>query len=1078
MRRVPAWPAFARACVLVACLAMRCAVAADWTYLDDNADPGDLSPAVAVASPDGFALLGRSGGRNAFVRYAANAQPQAARYLGEDFPSYAAFAQLIAATPLADGGFLGLFVATGPLENPVCLPVRFRADGSVLWQGDFITPFCKMLGSDAGNGFWLASGNAILRYSADGSLVRNMDVAESGSFAGVVDTASGTLYASANSAPGGLNALTVYRVDAPPQQVWVARDAQTALRFIALGGDGNLYALGSSNGHLYALSLTRDGSVRWEKQIPGTLQAGAAFADGRLLALDQSETLYEIGTDGSVLLDLHIIPEPCPRSGCGFPDNDRLAVAANGDVVVLLSGVPEVLRVDAQGNQRAAEISNLSYMSDDASLLALADGTVLAGPLHSLDGSDAASFARVAADASRPGDPPVLAVLHGQQQVSVVTQDGAGAAYVLSVRVSNYLSSTDSVSWLSKISPDGHLVWKQTLPGNAPYFPGFLQAGADRVCFETYHQDSTTHDVQCRAASDGAQSWLRTSHAVQAAALLDDGNVVVLSGDGLENSHLTLVAPDGAVQRDTALPQPFNVGTTQIAIAANGTTIVSSLLKDNTVYAWDRNGVALYAVPPPSLGEALYDRSVSVDDDGSAVLLIDGASAVYAWRLAPNGQTSWVHALGYGAQIAGIAGGSVYAVDYVDYPNDAQVQKFAVADGTLQSRATLPQQPPPYVLPTLDRASGLLISRSFAEAHIGQFVLIDPADGRRVRTVLQDCGGAPCSFSGLFAAIGADGTLRTVLDQPMPSGERFRVDATLHAATSPPRVRVDQAGLDGAWFAPYETGQGFTLDYIASANTIFMPWFTYGIDTTLTPANLAWYTLQGTVTNGATHADLVMARADPGAFDNGNVGVQRVGTASLEFSDCNSGLLFYQFDAEEFSFGFGGVIALSRLSPSTLPCVLADGSSAPAQITTVAAQGFDARQSGSWFEPATAGQGLQITVIPRGNGFGGLLFAAWFTFDPDGASDDDAREHWFTLQNDLSAATVGSVQLPILRTIGGAFDASPTSDTAQVGHATLTFHGCDRASLDYAFDPSELAHAFAGRQGSVELVKIGGCSPP
>jgi len=141
-------------------------------------------------------------------------------------------------------------------------------------------------------------------------------------------------------------------------------------------------------------------------------------------------------------------------------------------------------------------------------------------------------------------------------------------------------------------------------------------------------------------------------------------------------------------------------------------------------------------------------------------------------------------------------------------------------------------------------------------------------------------------------------------------------------------------------------------------------------------------------------------------------------------------------------------------------------------------QGFDARQSGSWFDPATAGQGLQMTIIPPGNGSSGLVFAAWFTFDPAGQSDDPIHQHWFTLQGDLSTATEGKVTLPIYRIIGGPFDGAPTQNFTQVGHATLTMQGCDSAQFQYQFDATEVAHAFAGLAGTSHLAKIGGCNAP
>ena len=117
-----------------------------------------------------------------------------------------------------------------------------------------------------------------------------------------------------------------------------------------------------------------------------------------------------------------------------------------------------------------------------------------------------------------------------------------------------------------------------------------------------------------------------------------------------------------------------------------------------------------------------------------------------------------------------------------------------------------------------------------------------------------------------------------------------------------------------------------------------------------------------------------------------------------------------------------------------------------------------------------------MTIIPAGGGSNGLVFAAWFTFDPAGQSDDPVHQHWFTLQGDLANATNGKVTLPIYCIIGGAFDGAPTQNFSQVGHVTMTMQGCDAAQLDYQFDTTEVAHAFAGLTGASHLVKIGGCT--
>jgi hypothetical protein len=254
-----------------------------------------------------------------------------------------------------------------------------------------------------------------------------------------------------------------------------------------------------------------------------------------------------------------------------------------------------------------------------------------------------------------------------------------------------------------------------------------------------------------------------------------------------------------------------------------------------------------------------------------------------------------------------------------------------------------------------------------------------------------------------------------------------------------------------------------------------MPWFTYAQTAVDDPAGLAWYTLVGTVTTAATGIDLAITATAPGSFNSGTVGATQVGTAHLSFTDCNSAALIYQFDPSVNN-GAGGLISLTRLTPSTSNCLLANGSVVPAQITNVSANGFDARQSGSWYDPDTSGQGLQITVLPPAAGFNGAVFAGWFTFDPANNANDPSHQHWFTLQGDLSTAVSGKVQLAIAETIGGSLDAKVTSDSVQVGTATLTMQGCDKAVLEYQFGQDASTHAFNGLSGSSNLAKIGGCT--
>ena len=75
----------------------------------------------------------------------------------------------------------------------------------------------------------------------------------------------------------------------------------------------------------------------------------------------------------------------------------------------------------------------------------------------------------------------------------------------------------------------------------------------------------------------------------------------------------------------------------------------------------------------------------------------------------------------------------------------------------------------------------------------------------------------------------------------------------------------------------------------------------------------------------------------------------------------------------------------------------------------------------------------------------------------------------------MKSGVLKSVTVALAATLGGSFDADPTSNTARVGQATVTFAGCDRATVDYAFDDTAAAHAYRALSGTLQLTKIGGC---
>jgi N-acetylneuraminic acid mutarotase len=105
----------------------------------------------------------------------------------------------------------------------------------------------------------------------------------------------------------------------------------------------------------------------------------------------------------------------------------------------------------------------------------------------------------------------------------------------------------------------------------------------------------------------------------------------------------------------------------------------------------------------------------------------------------------------------------------------------------------------------------------------------------------------------------------------------------------------------------------------------------------------------------------------------------------------------------------------------------------------------------AWYNPATAGQGLLITVFEDLQ----QMFVAWFTYDverpPDGTGAilGEPGHRWLTAQGPYSG---DSATLKVSNTVGGIFDSpepAPTTDPAGVGEMTIEFADCENGLLTY-----------------------------
>jgi len=105
----------------------------------------------------------------------------------------------------------------------------------------------------------------------------------------------------------------------------------------------------------------------------------------------------------------------------------------------------------------------------------------------------------------------------------------------------------------------------------------------------------------------------------------------------------------------------------------------------------------------------------------------------------------------------------------------------------------------------------------------------------------------------------------------------------------------------------------------------------------------------------------------------------------------------------------------------------------------------------AWFNPATDGQGMNITVYPKIK----QVFVTWFTFDTERPPSDDTAmlggpgQRWLTAQGPYDGDTA---VLTIYVTEGGVFDsATPPATTDEDGDGTLTLEvsGCNEILASY-----------------------------
>ncbi len=114
--------------------------------------------------------------------------------------------------------------------------------------------------------------------------------------------------------------------------------------------------------------------------------------------------------------------------------------------------------------------------------------------------------------------------------------------------------------------------------------------------------------------------------------------------------------------------------------------------------------------------------------------------------------------------------------------------------------------------------------------------------------------------------------------------------------------------------------------------------------------------------------------------------------------------------------------------------------------------------AGSWFEPATNGQGWVFDVVD--NATTQLLAAAWFTFDinPPGTPQDgfgDTQQRWFSAFGNFAGNTA---ELEIFSPSNGVFNNPDflVNRGDRVGMMTVTFFNCTSGQIAFDFDSADV----------------------
>jgi hypothetical protein len=101
--------------------------------------------------------------------------------------------------------------------------------------------------------------------------------------------------------------------------------------------------------------------------------------------------------------------------------------------------------------------------------------------------------------------------------------------------------------------------------------------------------------------------------------------------------------------------------------------------------------------------------------------------------------------------------------------------------------------------------------------------------------------------------------------------------------------------------------------------------------------------------------------------------------------------------------------------------------------------------TGSWYNPAAAGQGVEIELYQDAIAPGvGYLQGSWATFSVGW----ETGQRWYTFGGTVQRGQPGAT-FTLFENVGGKFNAPPATQSTPIGTVVLTFLDCSTASMKY-----------------------------